>query len=171
MSPGGAARFIAAGFIEAGAGAEAAASKGGGVGAASGCAPEAVLAGGVAASLWTDSRAARFTLILLILLILSSSSRCHDVAAHKRKIINTYFSFKHLCALHKTREIAARCRNRRIAERHMPFAMSPAAIRRRIGSEAMALPTTSVGMVRSIQTKEICAFDGFSAFLYLLRDE
>jgi hypothetical protein len=33
------------------------------------------------------------------------------------------------------------------------------------------LPPTSLGMVRSIQTKEICAFDGFSAFLYLLRDE
>jgi hypothetical protein len=45
------------------------------------------------------------------------------------------------------------------------------AIRRRIGGKQWRLPTSSLGMVRSIQTKEIWAFDGFSAFLYLLRDE
>src|SRR5258705_2091048 len=78
-------------FIEAGAKAGAGASKGATVGTASGCGADAVLAGSVAASLWTDSRTARFTLISLML---PSCWSRHDVAAHKHTIIRACSLFK-----------------------------------------------------------------------------
>src|SRR5258707_10675167 len=78
-------------FIEAGAKAGAGASKGATVGTASGCGADAVLAGSVAASLWTDSRTARFTLISLMM---PSCWSRHDVAAHKHTIIRACPLFK-----------------------------------------------------------------------------
>src|SRR5258705_10346540 len=78
-------------FIESGAKVGAGASKGATVGTASSCGADAVLAGGVVASLWTDSRTARFTLISLML---SSCWSRHDVAAHKHTIIRACFLFK-----------------------------------------------------------------------------
>src|ERR1700704_4674225 len=114
MSSDGAAAVAAAGLIKAGAGGGDGASKGGGVGAACGCGAEAVLAGGAAASLCTDSRTARFTLISLML---PSCWSCRNAAAHKQTIIRTGSLFKIFCALHNKTGNAARHRHRRIAGR------------------------------------------------------
>jgi hypothetical protein len=105
-------------------------------------------------------------------LMLSSGWSCRNVAAHKYTIISTCFRFKQFCALHKTREIAARRHDRRIAARPaavghaslLPFGAGSAAKQWRYPKEAS--PRSD-----QYRRKRFVSLTAFQLFFTLIGDE